>query len=179
MSKDDNNGRHRKSNPTIHSRTSKTTYPTYQGAITYSEDHSYYPLKSSREGLNVEVGEVIGWRAWRLKGGKLHSMIADYEWPTDEPATAPYVAEYLGIGIHAFKNKKQAIGNYWFSSNMVIGQVALWGEIYEFEKGWHSEYARIHSLSSFAFCPLPYRMFPFYDIYRYLAIRRLKKLYNV
>lgn len=103
------------------------------------------------EDTGVKVGEVLGWRAWRVEEGWLYSMYnASYEWDPDKNAEAYCVGPNVGEGIHAFHTRKQAIDTYGGHGNscnqIVVGRVALWGQIYEFEKGWHGEFARVHSL---------------------------------
>lgn len=105
------------------------------------------------EDTGIELGEVIAWRAWKIQHGWLYSMVANEEWEPGEIKKAHKISEVLGDGIHAFKRRIDA-ANYCTQPGSIVGQVALWGTIYEFEKGWHGEYASVHSLD---FIPRPYR----------------------
>ena len=73
-------------------------------------------------------------------------MVADEEWQPGEIKKAHVIGQVLGDGIHAFKQRRDAINNYGREPNVVVGQIQLWGTVYEFEKGWHGEYARVQSL---------------------------------
>ena len=86
------------------------------------------------EDTGIELGEVIAWRAWKIQHGWLYSMVANEEWEPGEIKKAHKISEVLGDGIHAFKRRIDA-ANYCTQPGSIVGQVALWGTIYEFEKG--------------------------------------------
>jgi len=104
------------------------------------------------ESTGIQVGEVIAWRVWVISYGWLYSVTQDMcEWAPGEVVTAHKVTEVMGDGIHAFKTRRQAmsyVGAPSKTESYAIGQVALWGQIYEFEKGWHGEHAKVHSIES-------------------------------
>lgn len=92
----------------------------------------------------VQAGEIIAWRAWHWNGKRLRSVFVDYEWPIDKPA---FGEPGRGYGIHAFKSKKRAIDEYRSClGDLCIGQVALWGDVVEFEDGYTAECAKVISL---------------------------------
>lgn len=97
----------------------------------------------------IKLGEIVGWRAWAVSQGWLYSMIVETaEWRPGQVMEAHKVGIPAGEGIHAFKTRRQAIEEYggWRRFDVVIGEVLMWGDIVEFEKGWHAEFAKIHSL---------------------------------
>jgi hypothetical protein len=52
-------------------------------------------------------------------------------------------------GYHAFRHKEQAERDtpmHAFKSPVVIGSVAMWGEVIEHQYGWRSEYAAVRSI---------------------------------
>ena len=51
------------------------------------------------------------------------------------------------FGYHAFRDKEQVereASAHW--SPIVIGSVAMWGEVIEHQHGWRSEYAAVQSI---------------------------------
>lgn len=114
---------------------------------TYS---GYKPGKRPRlSTAGVRAGEIIGWRLWLTspRTEQLVSISANFEWPCREyPKSKSYFPGYPNMGYHAYKNEEQALdaaSQYRYSSifPIVLGQVAMWGEVIEHEKGWRSEYA--------------------------------------
>jgi len=115
--------------------------------------------ESPIENTGIKVGEIIGWRCWEVSDGWLYSVVMDsVEWEPGEvlqATNAGFVAGYdpplcvVGreCGIHAFKSRKRAI-RYATGrpGDIAVGKVALWGEIWEFEDGWHGEFARVESI---------------------------------
>lgn len=98
------------------------------------------------EDAGVRVGEVIGWRCWLVRDSWLYSVhMSDVEWEPGKDMEAHKISHRFGDGIHAFKTRLQA-QEYSRAFEAVIGRVALWGQIYEFEGGWHGEFARVQSL---------------------------------
>lgn len=112
----------------------------------------YEERPAEPEDTGITVGEVIGWRVWRACLGRLYSYRReDVEWPADEPLEAHKVGVVVGDGIHAFKTRKRAFTYCLYAPPLpneifVIGEVAMWGRMYEFEEGWHAEFAKPHSL---------------------------------
>lgn len=104
------------------------------------------PIEPEPENTGIKLGEVIGWRAWEVFKGRLYSStMNEVEWTPGEPLEAHKVGAHFGEGIHAFKNRKQT-NEYVTGPNSVVGEVAMWGQIYEFDRGWHAEFAQVHSL---------------------------------
>lgn len=89
----------------------------------------------------VVVGEIEGWRAWRVDDGWLYSTtFDDYEWVPGEAAKGK---ADLTEGIHAFKTRKAAIQYHEARTfDCVVGKVALWGDMVEFDNGWHAQFAK-------------------------------------
>ena len=107
----------------------------------------------------IRAGEIIGWRAWKLSNGLLHSVFVSYTWRPgvfEQSSVARYGSEDRGyhplsdnLGYHAFRDKEQAeretSSHGWYPA--VIGSVAMWGEVIEHEQGWRSEYAAVWSIT--------------------------------
>lgn len=96
----------------------------------------------------IKLGEIIAWRRWRVENGWLYSVWkTGAEWEPGKIMEAHKVNTVEG-GIHAFKTRKQAI-DYDYScpqGTYVVGRVELWGEVIEFERGWHAGFAKVHSV---------------------------------
>jgi len=99
----------------------------------------------------IRAGEIIGWRFWKLCKGFLDSAYVSYTWrPRVFERSSPALVGCWNLGYHAFRDKEQAerkasMYNYW--SPLVIGSVAMWGEIIEHRHGWRSEYAAVQSIT--------------------------------
>jgi hypothetical protein len=100
------------------------------------------PLKSA----GITVGELVGWRVWRLENGYLRSYSADYRWLPGHPARGE-ITDYGGGGIWAFKDPHRAHAKA-SGGLYVTGSVWLWGEIIEHADGYRGEYAAIRSLDA-------------------------------
>lgn len=94
----------------------------------------------------IRVGEITGWRTWRILADYLVSAVVGNHWMPDEPMAGDIV-EY---GVHAFKRQTDAFNEYALRGGTkeptVIGQVALWGEIVEHENGYRAEFGKPVSL---------------------------------
>jgi hypothetical protein len=106
-----------------------------------------YALRNSPyEG--IRAGEVIAWRVWRLvKDGddwRLRSLTMDNVWQPGEPMQGD---PEKGVGIFAVKDPEYAhsIGRV-AGALVVVGKVALWGEIHEHERGYRGSSATAHRL---------------------------------
>lgn len=129
----------------------------------FGVDYAFTPPKI--ETSDPEVGEIIAWRTWRFAGGYIQSMAADEVWEPGIPRKANINAQhsqgafggwpYVAGGIHAWKTKQDALqyGSHYISSyetetgchhrrEIVIGRVALWGNVVEHEKGYRAEFAK-------------------------------------
>ena len=103
------------------------------------------------ESTGIEVGEIIAWRAWRIKDGVLKSLSMDTFWLPGETVEGDLngPGEYgHRPGIYSFK-KASAAWEFAGAADVgarICGQVALWGEVVEHEEGYRAENARVHSL---------------------------------
>jgi hypothetical protein len=97
---------------------------------------------------SIRAGEIIGWRVWRLYGGLLHSTIVDYTWrPGVFERSEAKERGSRNFGYHAFRHKERAEREASaHRSPIVIGSVAMWGEVIEHQHGWRSEYAAVQSI---------------------------------
>ncbi len=77
---------------------------------------------------------------------------AEKFWATNEPmhGNVNSTGGMYGLGIHAFKSQSSVLESYagiasrWMP--ILIGTVALWGEVIEHERGYRAEYGKIASL---------------------------------
>jgi hypothetical protein len=100
------------------------------------------------EDAGITVGEITAFRVWRYRRGFLFSMAADAGWAPGEPMRGDVSGGYLGV--HAWKSMAEAItygGGHTFGGEpVVLGRVALWGEVIEHERGYRAECAKITAL---------------------------------
>ena len=97
------------------------------------------------EECGVRAGEIIAYRAWNILGNdpSLRSMYVDYIWrPEAQKIREKTLNPHSGNGFHAFKTLEKCKYEY---PNMgtVYGEVALWGEVIEHERGYRAECARV------------------------------------
>ena len=138
--------------------------PVFPGGISWVDTGSTFTIHSvspsffktpddpeiTVESTGIEIGEIIAWRAWRIKHGVLTSLVRDTVWMPDE--TVEGVIKGIGdhgklLGIYSFKKASDAWnGCIYTADKYVSGQVALWGEVVEHEEGYRAENARVHSL---------------------------------
>jgi len=102
----------------------------------------------------IKAGEIIGWRFWGLRYGFLHSLIASHVWRPGvlERASCNECGPH-NLGYHAFKDREQAelyAPRRICDWVVVIGSVAMWGEVIEHQYGWRSEYASVRSIIGIA-----------------------------
>jgi hypothetical protein len=102
----------------------------------------------------LRVGEIIGYRAWRVgeqcwskpERDRLCSVyISTYVWDPDKPASG----DVRTHGIYSFRNVICSSTEYAHalpSSFILFGKVKVWGEVVEHERGYRSQFARIISL---------------------------------
>ncbi len=98
----------------------------------------------------------------------LRSVVIESRWPTDAPMHSPDVG--MTRGIHAWKKADDAahymlqtrstMTNVLYQSVMhhlpkypvfAFGEVDLWGKMYEFDLGWHAEFAKVVTIHCPAF----------------------------
>jgi hypothetical protein len=94
------------------------------------------------ENAGIVLGEIEGYRAWRIFNGLLVSMAVDDVWLPGEPMTATNVREDNASGAHAFKTYQQAVDYVHPYENWAIGRVKLWGQIIEHEIGYRGEFSK-------------------------------------
>lgn len=142
------NGRHRYTSTTTSSSSTGPAYITYVGTggtiyYTTAINTDTQPALAIEE-AGIRAGEITGVRAWLVVGDHLlKSMYMDYIWqPGAQKITDERVHPLMGNGFHAFKTLEQCRHEYC-GDNVIYGEVALWGEVYEHERGYRAECARI------------------------------------
>jgi hypothetical protein len=102
----------------------------------------------------LRVGEIIGYRAWRVVGpgwvrrgdDRLRSVyMSDYVWDPWTPASG----DVRTHGIYSFRaliRSREEYGYSISSGHLLFGKVKIWGEVVEHEQGYRSQFARIISL---------------------------------
>lgn len=131
---------------------------------------TYAPPKLEHE---VKAGEILAWRAFAYEDGFLTSTYKTmYSWPADRPLQAHKISEHWGEGIHAWKTKYEA--EYYAGDHWIVGSVLLWGEVVEFDHGYHAEFARLHSIER---VPAFINGRPAYPFSHYFMKRALRKKY--
>jgi hypothetical protein len=104
----------------------------------------------------MELGEAIGWRAWRVVEGedelRLASVLYEDVWPVDEPLVARCAHGHrapdfeCACGVHAARRRELALP-YRIGRDdartvgRVVGRVALWGDVVEHRDGWRGSHA--------------------------------------
>lgn len=94
------------------------------------------------ENVGIVLGEIEGFRAWRIFNGCLVSLCVDDVWLPGEPMTATEVNEDNTNGAHAFKTLIQAIKYAGPHEPFAVGRVKLWGQIIEHELGYRAEFSK-------------------------------------
>lgn len=105
----------------------------------------------------MEIGEVIGWRAWRVVEddgeARLASVLYEDLWPDGEPLVAHCVHGHeapdfeCACGIYAAKRRELALP-YRIGRDdsrtigRVLGLVCLSGDVVEHRDGWRASHAR-------------------------------------
>jgi hypothetical protein len=100
---------------------------------------------------SIRAGEIIGWRFWKLCNGLLYSVFIPYTWHPGlfERSSSKHVG-FKNPGYHAFRDEGQAEREMYlhpYISPAIIGSVAMWGEVIEYQYGWRSEYAAVRSIT--------------------------------
>jgi hypothetical protein len=105
----------------------------------------------------MEIGEAIGWRAWRVVEDedelRLASVLYDDVWPPGEPLVARCAAGHsapdfdCACGIYAAKRLELALPyrvgrDERGTVGRVVGLVALSGDVIEHADGWRASHAR-------------------------------------
>lgn len=103
--------------------------------------HAAEPLESA----GVTVGEMIGWRIWRIRNGLLYSYSATYGWLPGQPAQGK-PDDYGGSGLWCFKDPGRALGKLGELQLGAMGSVYLWGDVVEHSDGYRAEFAEVRSI---------------------------------
>ena len=138
---EEGNGEHRRTTTAVHGDTDKRADPGHEGAKWSGTS----ARTIARTG--IRLGEIIAWRAWMtwyVDHGLLGSLCCpeQFVWAVDAPAQS-----LSGPGLHAWKTDGEAIA--WIrnlSSGGIVGRVALWGDVTEYERGYTAEFGRVVSL---------------------------------
>lgn len=97
------------------------------------------------EDAGIKAGEVVAYRAWRLRDGILYSCYqSNFSWKPGE--TVEGNPDNLSEGVHAFKSMLNACRygvSYDGDGKIVTGTVELWGDVYEHERGYRASKAAI------------------------------------
>lgn len=115
-------------------------------AVFVSGGRSLYPSATTpikHEG--IRLGAVTGWRIWIVGNDlTLRSVTVDVWWQPGEVMNGDVSA----YGVYAFKTREQNYTEHLITAGqiVVLGTVAMWGEIVEHEDGYRAEHARITSL---------------------------------
>jgi hypothetical protein len=162
----DDDGPHRSPNPPPRSDS-----PEQSGAVDPGQPTSE---GASQEPCRISAGEIIGYRAWRVRDGKLRSCYFDqYEWQPnvpmsgrcEDPDPRPEYMDNTLEGVHAWRDLADA-KNYvrfiienpgtatsWFSQTeppvdeeFVWGEVELYGTVWEHDLGYRAQYARVKTI---------------------------------
>lgn len=93
------------------------------------------------------ISDLITYRCWNInRHGLLTSVyMSNVVWLPHQPLEAPDINN-TSTGIHSFKSLSDA---YSYPAE-VVGAVQIWGEVIEHEKGYRSQFAKIHSILSVA-----------------------------
>ena len=160
----DENGRYRHTGKKAHGRSAGQPDSSPGGADPAATGNEAGGSLSS----GIRAGEIIAYRAWGIiqEGeykGYLGSMVVPYLWLPNainksggrpNPAlantkdyTTMWCSETLeSDGFYAFKTIEKAGKEYSEGDAVVLGKVALWGNVIEFTEGYRAEYAKIISI---------------------------------
>lgn len=101
------------------------------------------------------VGELIGHRAWTVKGGNLlTSVSAGSAWLPGQPmhhkvgSNGLEIDDHNAAGVWCFKDPYDLANQFWstIQNGGVFGTVWLWGTVIEHDRGYRAEFAAIRSL---------------------------------
>jgi hypothetical protein len=104
---------------------------------------------------------LVGWRLWHVRGARLLSWSQDAEWPVGRRleagckrllrrscASAPAFGH--ACGIYAVRSRDDAVRLLDelppLPSPVAVGQVSLWGRVFENVGGWRAQYAYPYAL---------------------------------
>ena len=131
------------------------------------------------EDTSIEIGEIIAWRAWRLREDGLLASIHIDKTLWFPGAVVSGVVDAI-CGVHGFKSQQDAIDcvkSLAIPPPTIVGQVALWGKVIEHELGYRASYACVHSLD--ILFPQTRVFRPWFRLWRGRRLHKLRELYNV
>ena len=135
--------------------------------------------QDSLENTGIEIGEIIAWRAWRLReDGLLASVHIDKTLWSPGAVVSGVVNNICGV--HAFKSQQDAIDcakSWAIPPPTIVGQVALWGKVIEHEWGYRGSYARVHSID--IIFPQAHTVRLRFRLWRESRLRKLREQYGV
>jgi hypothetical protein len=108
------------------------------------------PEPKPKLAVSTQFGEIKALRFWTLHRGYLKAVSHSYVWMPQQVAglkEGQKIEDYGGAGIHAFKDMSRMLLES-YSGDLVFGTVKLWGDVIEYEHGYHAEFASIVSLDS-------------------------------
>lgn len=106
------------------------------------------PTPPPRLPTSTQFGEITGYRFWNYHRGFLKSASQEYIWMPGKVAglqEGQTLDDYGAAGIHAFKSQSDMVLQS-YRGDLVFGTVKLWGDVIEYESGYHAEFASITSL---------------------------------
>lgn len=120
--------------------------------------------KRAVEDAGIRAGEIVAYRCWRLISNRLISLVAPTIWnPGVTIEGGDVLTQEKQTGVHAFRERDwcyvEAMNCAILKSPIVIGTVALWGEVMEHDFGYRAQYGKIVSIDDIAWCA-DYRPFP-------------------
>ena len=147
-----------------------TSYRAYDGTITkltliYTDpQYEPEPIIRTIENAGIRAGEIIGYRAWTLKTdndsycyaagaeGLLLSMVWQHVWAPRNTESVGDDALDVSSGFYAFKTMDAALSEYrmyasCYDDTIVFGEVYMWGEVIEHERGYRAQYAKIKAIT--------------------------------
>ncbi len=131
------------------------------------------------EDTSIEIGEIIAWRAWRIREDGLLASIHIDKTLWFPGAVVSGVVDAI-CGVHGFKSQQDAIDcakSLAIPPPTIVGQVALWGKVIEHELGYRASYACVHSLD--ILFPQTRVFRPWFRLWRGRRLHKLRELYNV
>lgn len=120
----------------------------YTGAGLVASKPPEFPAPPPKLPISTRFGEIIGFRFWNYYRGFLKSASRDYVWMPGKVAgleEGQKLEDYGGAGVHAFKAQDYMVLQS-YEGDLVFGTVKLWGDVIEYERGYHAEFASILSL---------------------------------
>jgi hypothetical protein len=117
-------------------------------AVNWVEDEK--PRPKTKLPVSTQFGEIVAHRFWRLHKGYLKAASNEFLWMPGKVATlkeGQKIEDHGSHGVHAFKELERMLLNS-YSGEIVFGTVKLWGDVIEYEHGYHAEFASIVSLDS-------------------------------